>query len=212
MAIFESAAFVTLKKSFGNLTTYRSRGINILRMKTKEVRNPRTPEQQIRRVRLGELARLSRGVRAAHRLGFPQRPLIETTYNTFVRLNTQAVAVNDDLQAVTDFSALVCSQGSRKVPQVAVSISREERQVTMSGAAGGFGPDSDASDRVYVALYESGQNVCGVYELGKRSELETQTATLPEGWEAEQVHAYAFVCSAGKDIASDSKYITVGLE
>lgn len=82
----------------------------------------------------------------------------------------------------------------------------------MSGAAGGFGPDSDASDRVYVALYESGQNVCGVYELGKRSELETQTAALPEGWEAEQVHAYAFVCSAGKDIASDSKYITVGLE
>ncbi len=40
----------------------------------------------------------------------------------------------------------------------------------------------------------------------------TQTAALPEGWEAEQVHAYAFVCSAGKDIASDSKYITVGLE
>lgn len=212
MAIFESAAFVTLKKSFGNLTTYRSRGINILRMKTKEVRNPRTPEQQIRRVRLGELARLSRGFRAAHAMGFPQRPLIETTFNTFVRLNTQAVAVNDDLQAMTDFSALVCAQGSRKVPQVTVRISREDGQVTMNFEAGSFGPDADASDRVYVALYESGQNACEVYELGKRSELEGRVETLPKEWEAEQVHAYAFVCSAGKNIASKSKYITIELE
>lgn len=212
MAIFESAAFVTLKKSFGNLTTYRSRGINILRMKTKEIRNPRTQEQRMQRVALAELVRLSRGFRAAHRLGFPQRPLIETTFNTFVRLNTRAVTVSDDLQATVDFPALVCSRGSRKVPAVAVRISRNERQATMSAEAGGFGPDADASDRVYVALYESGQNTCEVYDLGGRAEPTMQEATLPEDWEPEQVHAYAFVCSAGKDIASATKYVTVELE
>ena len=122
MAIFESTAFLSLKKSFGNVTTYRLRGINVLRMKTKEIRDPRTSGQRIRRVMLAESARLSCGFQAAHRLGFPKRPLGETTFNTFVRLNMAAVKVDDGLTVATDFSALVCSQGSRKVPAVKVTL------------------------------------------------------------------------------------------
>lgn len=212
MAIFESTAFLSLKKSFGNVTTYRSRGINVLRMKTKEIRDPRTSGQRIRRVMLAESARLSCGFQAAHRLGFPKRPLGETTFNTFVRLNMAAVKVDDGLTVATDFSALVCSQGSRKVPAVKVTLVKADRQVLMSAEPGGFGPDADVSDVVFAVLYESGLNTCEVYELGKRSELGTQDAVLPENWDAGLVHAYAFVRSASKRISSETRYITVELQ
>lgn len=211
MAIFESTAFTRLRKSFGNLTTYRLRGLNILRGKVKDIRNPRTLEQQMQRARMKEAVRLSRGFSSALRLGFPARPATETAFNAFVRTNMEAIAVTEELEVTADFEQILCASGTRKVPSVTVSVAADSGMVTCTvEEESGNRPDAASDDSVYLVLYESAQNTCEVYALGTRSAtsgmLEQQ---LPDDWEAANLHAYVFVLSASKRIASDSRYVTV---
>ena len=211
MAIFESTAFTRLRKSFGNLTTYRLRGLNILRGKVKDVRNPRTLEQRMQRARMKESVRLSRGFSSALRLGFPARPVSETPFNAFVRMNMEAIAVTEELVVTPDFESILCASGSRKVPSATVSVMAESRTFSCTVVPEtGDRPDAAADDGLYLVLYESAQNTCEVYPLGTRSMAEgVAEQDLPDNWEAANLHAYVFVLSASKRIASDSKYVTI---
>lgn len=58
MAIFESTAFDRLRKSFGNLTVYHSRGQNILKGKVSEINDANTLEQQKNRRKMKTLVGL----------------------------------------------------------------------------------------------------------------------------------------------------------
>lgn len=208
MAIFESAAFTRLRNSFGNLTTYFSRGKNILRIKTTTVRNPRTLEQQVQRARLAALVELSKGFRSALLVGFPGRPVEETPYNTFVRLNADAVTVDESLEVTVDYAALVCSQGSRRVPDVTVSDAGSG-SLQFSSLAETYGADAAADDTVYAVLYEKSLNESVAQALGMRGEENQMLVELPEGWSAENVEAYCFALAAKGRIASGTKYLTI---
>lgn len=207
MAIFESAAFIKIRKSFGNLTTFFSRGRNILRIKTTTVRNPRTIDQQIQRARLKMLVQLSSAFRPAIQLGFPERPAIETPYNTFVRINTEAVQVSEELEVTINYEGLQCSQGSRKVPQIKAEYDTESQCLIFTPTPGGYGPDADAEDRIYTAIYEKVQNSMEVYPLKNRKDTEPSTVNLPEDWVTENLMIYVFVLSKNKRIASATKCI-----
>lgn len=209
MAIFESAAFTKLSKSFGNLTTCFSRGRNILRLKTTTVRNPRTIDQQIQRTRWRELTRLSSAFRPAVQLGFPARPVEETPYNTFVRMNTEVVQVSEELKVTVDYEKLVCSQGNRIVPQMVVEKDVENRRLTFKHTPGSYGPDADPADRIYAAIYEKELNLMELYPLNNRKDTEPAVVTFPTDWKVENMVIYVFVLSANRHIASDTKCIPV---
>ena len=73
MAIFKSTAFSKLRNSFGNLTTCRSKGQNIVKEKVTTVFNPRTLAQQMQRLRMKTLVDLCAVYEPVISIGFPQR-------------------------------------------------------------------------------------------------------------------------------------------
>lgn len=207
MAIFESAAFTKLRKSFGNLTTSFSRGRNILRIKTTTVKNPRTIDQQMQRARLKMLVQLSSAFRPAIQLGFPERPVVETPYNTFVRVNSEAVEVSEELEVTVGYENLLCSQGTRKVPEIRAEYDTESHHLIFTHIAGSYGPDADAEDRIYAAIYEKTKNAMEVYPLGIRKDTEPSTVNLPSDWNTDNLVIYVFVLSKNKRIASATQCI-----
>ena len=73
MAIFTSAVFTRVRKSFGNVTTCMNRGMNVLKTKVTFVNNPNTSGQRKQRLRMGKLVELSVVFASAAKLGFPRR-------------------------------------------------------------------------------------------------------------------------------------------
>ena len=110
MAIFESSLFFRLRNSLGNVVTYTYCGKGVLRGKPLCVRNPRTPAQQVVRLRFKAAGRLSAYFRKVALLGFPASYAVQS-HNAFVGANLSIFDVDENMQVRPDYRRLVCSQG-----------------------------------------------------------------------------------------------------
>ena len=131
MAIFKSTAFSKLRKSFGNLTTCRVNGMNVVREKVDEVKNPNTLKQQKQRKRFPTLMELAGALPEALSLGLAKRPQNNTPENYFMHLNRKAVEVTDELEKTVDYERLVLSQGNRMLP-VRMSVTKDTEAGTLT--------------------------------------------------------------------------------
>ena len=204
MAIFESAVFTRLRKSFGNVTTCVNRGVNVLKTKVTFVNDPKTAGQQKQRLRMRKLVELSVIFAAASKLGFPRRQEGETPYNAFVRKNKEMVKVNDELQVTVDYECLSCSDGTLQVPAMSVEKKAETHQLTFSHTVTEYEVDALPDDVIYAVVYEKNRNKARLYPLDKVSDTEPVTITLPENWDLAQVMIYAFTLSNNKRTASQT--------
>ena len=125
MAIFKSTAFSKLQKSFGNLTTCRVNGMNIVREK------PNTLKQQKQRKRFPTLVELSVIFSEAVNAGLVQRPRNNSAENYFVHLNRKAVEVTDELERVVNYEELTLSKGNRALP-LRMSVEKDAEGKTLT--------------------------------------------------------------------------------
>lgn len=204
MAIFTSAVFTRVRKSFGNVTTCMSRGMNVLKTKITFVNNPNTPGQRKQRLRMSKLVELSVAFAAAAKLGFPRRQKGETLYNAFVRKNKEAVEVNDSLEVTVNYDKLACSDGTLQVPEMAVEKKAETHQLTFTHSVLEYEADALPDDVIYTAVYEKSRNKVRVFQLDKVSETEPFTITLPQNWDMDRIVIYAFTLSSNKHTASQT--------
>lgn len=202
-AIFESAVFARLRKSFGDVTICVTHGMNILKTKVTFVNDPKTIGQQKQRLRMRKLVELS-VVFAVSKLGFPRRQEEETPNNAFVRKNKETVKVSDELEVTVDYERLSCSDGTLQVPGISVEKKTETRQLTFSHTVSEYEVDALPDDVIYVAVYEKSRNKARLYQFGKVSNTESVTITLPENWDMDQVMIYAFTLSNNKHTASQT--------
>lgn len=211
MAIFKSTAFSRLRKSFGNLTTCRSKGKNIVREKVTDVKNPRTLKQQKQRARFVVLVDLSGVFSPAVVLGFVTCPEECTPENFFVHLNQNMVEVSDDLEVTVDYEHLVLSKGKRAVPsEMSVSGDAESHVLIFTIVAEEFMSHSAPDDEFYAVVLEKEKKEVKVELLGERADISTLQIEVPGKWDMEQLAIYVFVLSKKHDKSSKTVYLPLG--
>ena len=210
MALFKSTAFSKMQKSFGNLTTCRVKGMNIVKEKVDEVTNPNTLKQQKQRKRFPTLVELAGALPEALSLGMKRRPQNNTPENYFVHLNRKAVEVTDELEKAVDYERLVLSQGNRMLPvRMSVTKDTEAGTLTFTIPQTNFKQHAAPDDVFYGVVLEKGWLQSECVELGKRSEDVAYTWTMPEEWSMDELEVYVFVTSADGKKASKTRHLKV---
>ena len=210
MAIFSSTAFSKLSKSFGNLTTCRTKGTNIVKEKVTQVFNPRTLAQRKQRLRMKKAVELCSVYDSVLGIGFPSRPVNYTPDNLFVKLNQQAIDVSDTLEVTVDYDRVVVSAGNRRLPGMQVSVNEAGSQLTFTHEAEEFMRHAADDDCLYAAVLETTMQRLKLFALNERKDTEAATVALPQGWNADSLCIYVFVVSKDGKNASNSQCLTLG--
>ena len=205
MAIFKSTAFSKLRNSFGNLTTCRSKGQNIVKEKVTTVFNPRTLAQQMQRLRTKTLVDLCAVYEPVISIGFPQRERKYSPDNMFVKLNQKAVAVSEQMEVAVDYAQVLVAKGNRRLAEMTVASDAEAHQLTFTRETEEFARHAVKDDLFYTAVLEQDRKKVKVFPLNERKDTEPVVVTLPDAWDMNQLIIYVFVLSADKQHASLSE-------
>lgn len=207
MGIYKPTAIAgETSNSVDKLTFCNVRGRNVVR--TKIQKNPsKTLPQQKQRYRWSLLQNLDLLFDAAILIGFPSRPEEFTVHNAFIKTNARCITVTDELEATTDYSKIVCSDGRLSNPNLSVTLSHEEGSLTFARTAKRFGPRQKPTDEFYAFIVEKALQESQLIPLGTREDTKPTTVTLPAEWDYAELAVYVFAVSADKRTASRSKFL-----
>ncbi len=82
-----------MKGSAGQLTFKQVNGLTIVSEKVREVKNPRTPAQMATRTRITNITAMYKGIRPLLKNGFESKPVSNSDFNLFVKVNMQQTPV-----------------------------------------------------------------------------------------------------------------------
>ena len=204
-----------LKGSMDRTVFYKVEDRCIGRKKSQPKENAAySDEQKAVQLRFGFTGRLASRVRYVLRESLRNKPKHQTVPNYFVHLNMGNCTVEDLESGMVsfDYEHAVFAKGILVKPEVTASYSAEESQFTFTVApmAGKEFLDKRASDKVYVILLESSLMQAYQLELGTRGTEATVTELLEPGWDAGNVHVYAYAYSKERRDTSDTLYLPLG--
>lgn len=200
-----------LRKSVGNVVYYMKGGETYVRSKAAQYKDAGTEKQLKQRAAFRLLIQMSQALVDATRVGFPQRPGTQTHSNAFVQANKAAVTVEENLEASMKLNDLLVAKGNLFPPAVTVTYTSDGKTFTLSQGQGeviGGNPD----DQVFAVFLETVANQSVVVPLKTREEGGIGSFALPEWWDADQCHVYAFALSADRKRASNSVYLNITRE
>ena len=168
-------------------------------------------EEQEHHLKFGFVGRLAGRVRYVLRECLWNKPKHLTLPNYFVRLNFGNCMVEDLESGMVsfDYERLVFAEGTLASPSVTASFSEEDNQFTfaISPLGGRDLPGKKGTDKVFAVLLESQLMQAYQIELGTRGEEATVTEALEPGWNAENVHVYAYAYSKEEKETSNTLYL-----
>ncbi len=204
MAIYHSALFDSLRNKLSNTVFYKKGPDGIIRTRPAKVRNPRTPQQQTQRARMGAVIDLSREFAPIITTGFCNRPARLTAYNMFTKLNVTNVTVDDLFKATPNLEKMVVSDGILTAPDIRAEASGTSVMFTNTPqAADGL---SAADDDLYAGIYNDQAHASRLVHIGTRSSASPLTYQLPESWKGGKLHVYYFAVSRSGRRTSPTVY------
>lgn len=178
----------------GPAVGYKFRGQQAYRAYTKSVRNPRTPEQQMNRMRFATLSELSRLFAPGIAIGLGQYARQRGGYYrpTFVGLNWKAVTANSPVEVVIDYGNIEIARGG--TPGVFFDRANFETpsQVTVPFLGNSDTGGALDNDIVYLFAVNSALNSSKL-SAGDLRSSGNATITLPAAWSGESIYLYGFV-------------------
>lgn len=205
MAIYHSVLFDSLRNTLSNTVLYKKGPDGIIRTRPAKVKNPRTADQQTQRARMGAVIELSRRFAPIIQMGFCNRPTRLTVYNMFTKMNVKNVKVNDRFLATPELEKLVVSDGMLNTPKLTAEKSGDAISFKCTAqAADGL---SAGDDIIYAGIYDEESRSSRLHKIGTRAEGASSSFSMPEGWNPEKVHIYAFAVSHSKKRTSPTLYV-----
>lgn len=182
------------------------------RKKAQYVARALSEMEQKQRLMFGFMTKLGRSLKFALRTSLPKRPKYLSTTNYFTRLNIKLCEVADlkSKEVTFDFENAVFAVGGMAIPTVEMTYEEAGRQISFSVTSGvdrEF-PGNLSSDRVYVILLESVLLQAYAVELCTRGDGKIVSETLPQQWNKENVHVYAFATDESGKETSPSYHLT----
>lgn len=182
------------------------------RKKAQYVARALSEMEQKQRLMFGFMIKLGRSLKFALRTSLPKRPKYLSATNYFTRLNIKLCEVADlkSKEVTFDFENAVFAVGGMAIPTVEMTYEEAGRQISFSVTSGvdrEF-PGNLGSDRVYVILLESVLLQAYAVELCTRGDGKIVSETLPQQWNKENVHVYAFATDESGKETSPSYHLT----
>ena len=133
-----------------------------------------------------------------------------STSNAFMSVNMENVTVDERYAGTIDFGRLRVASGLLIAPRVTVGYDAEASlyTFTQSGQAEEEGFAS-TDDKVYGVLLESRLQRVRMVTLKERGESSETKYSLPDEWDADNVHVYSFATTRNGRMASDSVHLAV---
>lgn len=209
MAKLNSGILGGISGTVGNVVGGRWRGVDYIRSKPANVKNPNTEAQQTQRMRFKLVIGFLKRVRPLIKVGFRNGARNQTFFNRAMSANLgQAVSGTfPDLEL--DPQELVFARGElpgAQAPALDASVA-EVVTITWTNNSGSGGASDD--DGAMVLLYnEDADEVTYSLNGASRSD-ESLEVDIPSAWSGDTVAAYITFRSEMEREVSDSRYIGI---
>ena len=198
----------------GTVVGYERMNKELMRAYVKDVRNPRTEDQQAVRAKFGLLGKVCRTMLPALRLGMTAAGKAKqmTAGNLFMQKNWGAVSGATAAEVAVSYADLMLSTGQLPMPGFGAADFEEELTVKVTFEANSDVPGADASDEVYLFVYQPDTNG-GVLGAPVLRSTQTVSVTVPASWSGMRVHVYGFAVGSAYGMTgkpSESAYVGSG--
>ena len=200
------------RKKIGTVVGQRWRGgLYTTRAYVGKIRNPRTEKQQLHRARFSAMGKMGSAMRKILNQGYkqliagkPTTPIAE-----FVKLNLGACEATTPDSVTIDYSAISIADGSAPEVQFGSPLFDTPLTVEVSFTPNTDDPEADATDTVFLAVYnpEDGRSIMSE---GAARSAASASVTVPGSWNGVKVHVWGFVVCKDEKRVSRSTYIGSG--
>lgn len=195
MAKYRLGVMGTFKNKVGIVVGRKWRNLNVMSAYQGDVKNPNTSKQQVVRMKFGTLSSLAAAFSKAVRYGYagvsagtkvPQRC-------AFIKQNYESDVVEVTLPDTisVDYTLMQVSKGSHMEASFGSPQFDEPLTVTVAFSYEVIPDFSKATDKVYLVVYNPGDN--RVVMAQAAASAHTISCVVPNAWNGETVHVYAFV-------------------
>lgn len=195
MAKYRLGVMGTFKNKVGIVVGRKWRNLNVMSAYQGDVKNPNTSKQQIVRMKFGTLSSLAAAFSKAVHYGYagvsagtkvPQRcAFIKENYGG----NVVGVTLPDTISV--DYTLMQVSKGSHMEAVFGSPQFDEPLTVTVSFSYEIIPDFSKATDKVHLVVYNPKDN--RVVMAQAAASAHTISCVVPNAWNGEIVHVYAFV-------------------
>lgn len=209
MATYQSNLFSDASGSVGNLTLCKRKKKNVVKGKICFKKQQQSLPQKIQRTRFKTLAKLARDFVSPLLKGFPGSSWA-TARTGFIKVNQNAVEINDDTLAVTVHPERInFSSGNLTPPKMKITIQDQTRTARIEWYRQPLSPVAKDNDDLYVAFHDWSDEPASVNLIGKRGTPGTREIQLKKEFSPGKIFAYAFAVSALNPRTSDTIFVEV---
>lgn len=211
MGINKGSQTIGLRKSVGSLTYYTRNGQTISRVKVT-TNTSRTELQLLNRAIQKAVGHLSKRLLEAIKAGYTAGDRRLSKVNLFVRDNRAAVTpIKDEetgkFSAIVDYAKLKVAEGDLFPPLVTLEMNQETGEAKFTILPPEEGGRSFADDEIYIAIYETGRELCRVRTIGKRNEPGEKNISFSPQTVTDDLEFYAFAVNKRQRMSSPSIYL-----
>jgi len=208
MSITQNPLLGPMRKSMGNFTMYSYHGMNIVRSKAFQPKDPKSEKQLNMRSRMSRIAEMYQTFSSIIGLGFPEREERQSAQNMFVSANFKTAFVQEDNTPVISYPLMLLAKGT--LPPVTITeVTTGAEGLTLNYDALALLPDVTATDEIIAcALLITGELLMARQFIGHEP-TGTIRLNYPALQAEEVVCCYVFVRSGDGKKASESGYVEV---
>ncbi len=194
--------------SMANFTTYVNHGQNVIASKAFNKKDANTVSQIAQRASFKLMAKGYRSFGGLLRKNFPEKPVTESAYNVFMRINLPEAIDNSGGVPMIDYSKLQVSQGALPPVMVTSSVAGATG-ITISFKTNTEIADVSASDQVVAfGKTQEGELIIARQVRGNQP-LTTIVIPYPGIAAADVVCCYVMVLSQDGKQVSNAVYVEV---
>jgi hypothetical protein len=192
----------------GNLVMTSWKGLNVLKSKPMEVRNPNTVAQQTQRSKFSVLVAFARSILTSIRIGFSQYASNMSAYNAFMKSNMAISDIAPGNPAVLDYSKVVVSKGTLTGFLSPAIAGTSMRTISVSWVDNSGQGNAVATDILNYIVYNETKDIFHVVEGSVTRGSEGLVIDEDDFATGDTFHAWIYLTSADKSIVCDSFYGT----
>jgi hypothetical protein len=198
------------KGKYANAVFTKWKGLNVLKSKPLEVRNPQTAAQTAQRVKFNLILQFFRNIASVVNLGFKQYTSDMSAYNKFMSTNLLIDGITSGDPQAIDYSKIIVSKGTltglSDLTLGVISAGSGNSGVTWTDNSGQG--NALATDVLCSIAFNEDSGIFDSSISGDPRETEGTSIIFSPRTAGDTFHVWCFFRAADNSIISDSSYVT----